>query len=282
VLRVPFTQHATRNTHPVQEREVKVQTPHIEAINLRKEFDGLMAVFDVNLRVSHGEIVAIIGPNGAGKTTIFNLISGVLAPTSGDIRFEGRRLSGLKPHAIAGLGLARTFQNVRLFGNMTVLENVMVGRHARSGYGLVSAALRLPQARREERAIGERALEQLARVGLEAKAGEGATSLSFGQQRLLEIARALAAEPRLLLLDEPGSGLNRLEKENLERLIREIRDGGVTVLLVEHDIRFVMGLADRVIVLEYGIKIAEGAPAEIQVDKRVIAAYLGEDALDLC
>lgn len=259
-----------------------MDTPHIKVINLRKEFSGLMAVFDVSFSVRRGEIVAIIGPNGAGKTTIFNLLSGVLVPTSGEIRFEGRRLNGLKPCEIAGLGIARTFQNVRLFGNMSVLENVMVGCHTGGGYGLVSAALRLPRARKEERAIHERALAQLARVGLETRASESAAALSFGQQRLLEIARALATGPRVLLLDEPGSGLNRAEKEGLERLIREIRESGVTVLLVEHDMRFVMGLADRVIVLEYGIKIAEGTPAEIQVDRRVIAAYLGEDVTDLC
>jgi len=256
---------------------VKPETCHLQVDNLRKEFGGLMAVFDVSFDVQPGEIMAVIGPNGAGKTTIFNLISGVLTPTSGRIRFEDRLINGLKPHVISRLGMARTFQNVRLFGHMTALENVMVGRHLKTRYNLISAALRLPNVRREEKTSRERAMEQLTRVGLAAKADENALSLPFGQQRLLEIARALATEPRLILLDEPGSGLNLPEKEGLDRLIRAIRDSGVTVLLVEHDIQFVMGIADRIVVLNYGQKIAAGAPAVIQNDERVIAAYLGKE-----
>ncbi len=257
-------------------------TARLEITNLRKDFDGLMAVFDVSFAVGEREIVSLIGPNGAGKTTIFNMISGVLSPTGGTIAYGGRLLGGLKPHAISTLGLARTFQTVRLFGNMTVLENVMLGRHAKAEYDIFSAAFRLPLARRQERTIHDQAMRQLARVGLEDKAEAGALSLPFGQQRLLEIARALATEPRLLLLDEAGSGLNRPEKEELGKLIRSIRESGVAVLLVEHDIPFVTGLSDRIVVLEHGVKIAEGTPAEIRSNERVIAAYLGEDVRDLC
>ncbi len=254
----------------------------LEVTDLRKDFEGLMAVFDVSFAVAPGEIVSLIGPNGAGKTTIFNLISGLLPATGGSIHYGGRRLDGLKPHAISALGLARTFQNVRLFAHMTARENVMVGLHARAKYNLLSTAFRLPAARSQERMIRERALEHLERVGLADKAEDDALSLPFGQQRLLEIARALATEPSLLLLDEAGSGLNRPEKDELQRLIREIRSGGVAVLLVEHDIPFVTALSDRIVVLEHGVKIADGIPSEIRSDARVIAAYLGEDVRDLC
>lgn len=254
----------------------EAMSPLLELRSLRKEFGGLMAVYDVSFRVAEGEILAVIGPNGAGKTTVFNLISGVLPPTSGEILFRGQPIAGLSSHTITALGLARTFQNVQLFGKMTVLENVMVGCHANAHYGFLAAALRLPRARQIEKRIRKQAEFRLARVGMARKAHLNALSLPFGQQRLLEIARALATNPVLLLLDEPGSGLNRTEKQDLERLIRAIRDDGATVLLVEHDMQFVMSIADRIVVLEYGQMIAEGTPEEVQADARVVSAYLGD------
>lgn len=250
--------------------------PLLEVRALQKFFGGLVAVNEVSFQVMPGEIVAIIGPNGAGKTTMFNLLSGIYVPDKGEVVFHGKVLNGRKPYQIAQLGLARTFQNLQVFDNMTALENVMVGRHVRSAYGLLSAALRLPHAKREESDIHKQAWHYLSLVHLQEYAGMQACNLSFGQQRRLEIARALASEPALLLLDEPGAGLTREEVEELDGLIREIRDGGSTILLVEHDMDLVMGIADRVIVLNHGEKIAMGTPDAVQQDQQVIRAYLGE------
>jgi len=248
--------------------------------DLEKSFGGLRAIDSLNFAVGEGQIKSIIGPNGAGKTTLFNLITGVYAPTGGTFEFEGKPLNGLKPHAIARLGISRTFQNLELFPNMTVLENVMLGGHSRSSAGLFHAGFRLPRMRHEERAIRERAMEELRFMGLESKAMMGATSLPLGEQKLLEIARALATQPKLLLLDEPAAGLNLRETENLSQTILRIREKGITIMLVEHDMSLVMGISDEVIVLNYGKKIAEGSPREIQRNREVIAAYLGEEAED--
>ncbi|MBI5653503.1 MAG: ABC transporter ATP-binding protein [Chloroflexi bacterium] len=249
----------------------------LQATHLKKEFGGVIAVNNVSFDVLRGEIFAVIGPNGAGKTTLFNLISGAYTPTTGEIRFAGKPLDRARPHTRTKLGMARTFQNLRLFNNMSVLENVMVGRHARSRYGILEAALRLPTATREENAIRDAAMQCVARVGLAERANELVGNLSFGGQRLVEIARAVATEPKLLLLDEPGAGLTRHEVEGLDTLIHDLRRDGMTVILVEHNMELVMGIADRVMVLDYGQKIAEGTPPQIQQNKRVIAAYLGEE-----
>jgi branched-chain amino acid transport system ATP-binding protein len=249
----------------------------LEARGATRAFGGLMAVDNVDLQIETGKITAIIGPNGAGKTTLFNLITGVFQVTSGEVIFQGKVINRLPASKRARLGIVRTFQHVHLFGNMTALENVMTGRHVRSSYGFLEAGIHLPKAHREEKQIALNAIKYLNLVGLGQHAQENALSLPLGQQKLLAIARALATEPKLLLLDEPGAGLNRLEKQELSDLIRRIRDMEITVILVEHDMPLVMGLAEKVIVLDTGKKIAEGTASEVQKDKKVIAAYLGED-----
>lgn len=254
----------------------KIAPPLLEICDITMTFGGLLALNRVDSLVSRHQIKGIIGPNGAGKTTLFNLVTGIYQPTSGDIKLGDESIVGLKPNEIAARGIARTFQTIRLFEGMTVLENVMLGQHTHTKAGFLGAALLLPSARREERATVSRAMELLELVGLADKAGEEATNLPFGMQRTLEIARALATSPRLLILDEPASGLSLSERQALVALIRNMRDEGTTIVLVEHDMDLVMGLVDEVLVLDYGTRLAEGPPEEIRQDPKVIAAYLGE------
>jgi len=249
----------------------------LETRMLNRFFGGLQAVKDVSLRVPRGAIQAVIGPNGAGKTTLFNLIAGTLAPHGGEVFFLGRSITAWKPHAVAGLGIARTFQTTKLFPYMTVLENIMVGRHPRTRSGFLAGMLNLPRTWREEREVRARALAILDDLGLAEYASETAANLPFGRQRLVEFARALATEPLLLLLDEPAAGLNIYETRELAELIVRIRDRGVTCLVVEHDMSLVMSISDDVVVLDEGRTIAEGPPRAIQRNPEVIRIYLGED-----